>query len=57
MISLAGRDIIHSWGKFVFTGMGLGLLIGITLSMAGIYSGLVDDAQVWFDNSRAALWV
>jgi hypothetical protein len=37
MINLAGRDIMHSWGKFVFTAMGLGLLIGVTLSMAGIY--------------------
>jgi len=27
MISLAGRDILHAWGKFVFTGIGLGLLI------------------------------
>ena len=26
MISLAGRDILHSWGKFVFTGLGLGLM-------------------------------
>ena len=25
MISLAGRDILHSWGKFVLTGIGLGL--------------------------------
>jgi putative ABC transport system permease protein len=57
MISLAGRDIIHSWGKFVFTGFGLGLLIGITLSMAGIYRGMVDDARVLLDNSGADLWV
>lgn len=57
MISLAGRDIRHSWGKFVFTGMGLGLLIGITLSMAGIYRGMVDDAKVLLDNSGADLWV
>ena len=57
MISLAGRDIMHSWGKFVFTGMGLGLLIGITLSMAGIYRGMVDDAEVLLDNSGADLWV
>ncbi|HDQ73936.1 MAG TPA: ABC transporter permease, partial [Chloroflexi bacterium] len=57
MISLAGRDITHSWGKFVFTGMGLGLLIGITLSMAGIYRGMVDDAKVLLDNSGADLWV
>ncbi|WP_457551593.1 ABC transporter permease [Desulfobacula sp.] len=57
MISLAGRDILHSWGKFVFTGMGLGLLIGVTLSMAGIYRGMVDDAKVLLDNSSADLWV
>ncbi|EAT16982.1 ABC transporter permease [Desulfuromonas acetoxidans] len=57
MISLAGRDILHSWGKFVFTGIGLGLLIGITLSMAGIYRGMVDDAKVLLDNSGADLWV
>ena len=25
MISLAGRDILHSWSKFVLTGIGLGL--------------------------------
>lgn len=57
MISLAGRDILHSWGRFVLTGMGLGLLIGVTLSMAGIYRGMVDDAQVLLDNSSADLWV
>ena len=57
MISLAGRDIMHGWGKFVFTGMGLGLLIGVTLSMAGIYRGMVDDAKVLLDNSGADLWV
>lgn len=57
MISLAGRDILHSWGKFVFTGGGLGLLIGVTLSMAGIYRGMVDDAKVLLDNSGADLWV
>ncbi|MDY0227464.1 MAG: ABC transporter permease [Desulfomicrobium apsheronum] len=57
MISLAGRDILHSWGKFVFTGIGLGLLIGVTLSMAGIYRGMVEDAKVLLDNSGADLWV
>ncbi len=57
MISLAGRDILHSWGKFVFTGLGLGLLIGVTLSMAGIYRGMIDDAMVLLDNSGADLWV
>jgi len=57
MISLAGRDIMHAWDKFVFTGVGLGLLIGITLSMAGIYRGMVDDAKALIDNSGADLWV
>ena len=57
MISLAGRDILHSWGKFVFTGVGLGLLIGVTLVMAGVYRGMVDDGQALLDNSRADLWV
>jgi len=57
VISLAGRDLLHSWGKFVFTGVGLGLLIGVTLSMAGIYRGMVDDAKVLLDNSGADLWV
>ncbi|SDG52113.1 putative ABC transport system permease protein [Pseudomonas benzenivorans] len=57
MISLAGRDILHAWGKFVFTGVGLGLLIGVTLTMAGVYRGMVDDARVLLDNSSADLWV
>ena len=57
MISLAGRDILHAWPKFVLTGMGLGLLIGVTLSMAGIYRGMVDDARALLNNSGADLWV
>ncbi|MCB2006060.1 MAG: ABC transporter permease [Rhodoferax sp.] len=57
MISLAGRDILHSWSKFVLTGIGLGLLIGVTLTMAGVYRGMVDDARALLDNSGADLWV
>ena len=57
MISLAGRDIAHSWGKFVLTGLGLGLLIGVTLTLAGVYRGMVDDAKVLLHNSGADLWV
>ncbi len=57
MISLAGRDILHSWGKYAFTGVGLGLLIGVTLSMAGIYRGMVDDGKALLANSGADLWV
>jgi putative ABC transport system permease protein len=57
MINLAGRDILHAWGKFAFTGIGLGLLIGVTLSMAGIYRGLVDDGQALLAIGKADLWV
>lgn len=57
MISLAGRDILHAWGKFIFTGIGLGLLIGVTLTMAGVYRGMVDDGKVLLDTSGADLWV
>ncbi len=57
MISLAGRDILHAWGKFVFTGIGLGLLIGVTLVMAGVYRGMVADGKALLDNSKADLWV
>ncbi len=57
MINLAGRDILHGWGKFVFTGIGLGLLIGVTLTMAGVYRGMVDDARVLIENAGADLWV
>ncbi len=57
MISLAGRDIQNEWGKYVFTGIGLGLLIGVTLTMAGVYRGMVDDGKALLDNSGAELWV
>lgn len=57
MISLAGRDLQHSWKRFVLTGMGLGLLIGVTLTMAGVYRGMVDDAEALLANSGADLWV
>jgi len=57
MINLAGRDILHGWGKYLFTGIGLGLLIGVTLTMAGVYRGMVDDARAMIDNAGADLWV
>ncbi|MDE2311207.1 MAG: ABC transporter permease [Betaproteobacteria bacterium] len=57
MISLAGRDILHSGSKFVLTGLGLGLLIGVTFTMAGVYRGMVDDAKVLLNNSGADMWV
>ncbi|TXH64157.1 MAG: ABC transporter permease [Burkholderiaceae bacterium] len=57
MINLAGRDLLHAWDKFVLTGIGLGLLVGVTLTMAGVYRGMVDDARALLGNSGADLWV
>jgi len=57
VINLAGRDILHSGGRFLLTGLGLGLLIGVTFTMAGVYRGMVDDAKVLLNNSGADLWV
>ncbi len=41
----------------MLTGVGLGLLIGVTLTMAGVYRGMVDDAHALLNNSGADLWV
>lgn len=57
MINLAARDVFHHWGRYAFTGIGLGLLIGVTLSMAGIYRGMIDDAQALLNGSGADIWV
>ncbi len=57
MINLAGRDILHDGPRFVLTGLGLGLLIGVTLSMAGVYRGMIADGRALLDNSGAELWV
>ena len=57
MINLASRDVLHGWGRFVSTGLGLGLLIALTLSMAGIYRGLVDDGEALLEIGGADLWV
>lgn len=57
MINLAWRDSLHHWCKLVITGCGLGLLVGVTVSMAGVYRGLVEDAQALIEHSGADLWV
>jgi len=57
VINLASRDIGHHLGRFIFTGVGLGLLIGVTLTMAGVYRGMVADGQAVIAASGADLWV
>jgi putative ABC transport system permease protein len=57
MINLASRDVGHHVGRYVLTGVGLGLLIGVTLTMAGVYRGMVDDAKVLLRAVNADVWV
>jgi putative ABC transport system permease protein len=57
VINLAARDIGHHLGRFVLTGVGLGLLIGVTLTMAGVFRGMVADGRAVIAASGADLWV
>ena len=57
MINLARRDVANHLGRYLLTGFGLGLLIGVTLTMAGVYRGMVDDAKVLLRAVRADIWV
>ncbi len=56
-MNLAIRDIRYNLGRFLLTGLGLGLLIAVVMSMAGIYRGLVIEATTIFNAAGADLWV
>src|SRR3569832_1272758 len=57
MINLARRDIAHHLKSYLLPGLGLGLLIGVTLPMVGVYRGMVDDAKVLLRAGDADVWV
>jgi putative ABC transport system permease protein len=56
-MNLAIRDIRHHLGRFILTCLGLSLLLGVVISMIGIYRGLVADALVLVRAPAADLWV
>jgi putative ABC transport system permease protein len=56
-MNLAVRDIRYNLGRFLLTGIGLGLLIAVVMSMVGIYRGLVVEATAILNASGADLWV
>lgn len=56
-MNLALRDISHQKGKFLQTCVGLGLLLGVVMSMLGIYRGLIAEALSILDVTAADLWV
>ncbi len=57
MISLAYRDIGNSFGRYLLTGIGIGLLIGVTLTMAGVFRGMVEDGRALLKVADADIWV
>lgn len=56
-MDLAYRDIRSSLGRFGLTCIGLSLLLGVVLSMIGIYRGLVEDALRLVRTPKPDLWV
>ena len=56
-MNLAVRDIRHNAGRFVFTTLGIGLLLMIVMGMGGIYRGLIHEATLLVDRIGADLWI
>jgi putative ABC transport system permease protein len=56
-MNLAIRDIRYHRGRFILTSIGLGLLLGLVMSMGGIYRGLFADALAVLDFTKADIWV
>ena len=56
-MNLAVRDLRMHWGRFALSCLGVGLLLTLVLSFAGIYNGFVTDALALITSSRADLWV
>ncbi len=56
-MNLAVRDVRHNAGRFVFTSVGIGLLLMIVMGMGGIYRGLIFEATLLVDRVGADLWV
>jgi putative ABC transport system permease protein len=56
-MNLALRDIRHRLGRFLITGVGVGLLLSVALAMVGIYQGVVAEALALTRSLKAELWV
>lgn len=56
-MNLAIRDIRYHRGRFILTSIGLGLLLGVVMSMGGIYRGLIADALSVPNAINTDLWI
>ncbi len=57
MISLAYKDVRHSFNKFVITAVSVGILLGIVIIMIGVYRGMIFDAEILVNDIKADIWV
>ena len=57
MINLAQKDISHTFGKFIVTAMGVGMLFGVVLLMIGVYRGMVVEAEGLLKDMDVDIWV
>ena len=56
-MNLAYRDIKHNRLRFILTCIGLSLLLGVVITITGVYRGLIDDALRQARAANADLWV
>ena len=56
-MNLAVKDIRHNIGRFLLTGIGIGMLLMIVMGMMGIYRGLIQDATLLIERIGADLWI
>jgi putative ABC transport system permease protein len=56
-MNLAWRDVRHNLFRFLLTCFGLSLLLGVVLSMLGIYRGIIIDALTIPRSHGADIWV
>lgn len=56
-MNLAYRDIKHNLPRFMLTCVGLSLLLGIVITITGIYNGSVDDALRQVRATSPDIWV
>ena len=55
-MNLAYRDVRHNLPRFVLTCVGLSLLLGIVITITGVYQGQVDDALRQVRAAHPDLW-
>jgi len=56
-MNLAVRDLRQHWGRFIVSCIGVGMLLTLVLSFAGIYNGFIADALGLIRSCGADLWV